>query len=94
MMSVLGLNSGYTVKYNPLPEFPQALPSGTSSGKGLYLTVYPSSRPNTDTVCSNKLAEVDSFHGVDADKKKLLLYIKKYTRVSVGGICRHLLGTI
>ena len=38
-MSVLGLNSGYTVKYNPLP-----------SGKGLYLTVYPSSRPNTDTV--------------------------------------------
>ena len=32
-MFVLGLNSGYTVKYNPLP-----------SG------VYPSSRPNTDTV--------------------------------------------
>ena len=40
-MSVLGLDSGYTVKYNPLP-----------SGKGLYLTVYPLSRPNTDTVCS------------------------------------------
>ena len=38
-MSVLGLDLGYTVKYNPLP-----------SGKGLYLTVYPSSRPNTDTV--------------------------------------------
>ena len=29
---------GYTVKYNPLP-----------SGEGLYLTVYPLSRPNTDT---------------------------------------------
>ena len=38
-MSVLGLDSGYTVKYNPLP-----------SGKGLYLTLYPLSRPNTDTV--------------------------------------------
>ena len=42
-MSVLGLNSGYTVKYNPLL-------SGTPSGKGLYWTVYPLSRPNTDTV--------------------------------------------
>ena len=39
-MSVLGLDSGYTVKYNPLP-----------SGKGLYLTEYASSRPNTDTLC-------------------------------------------
>ena len=38
-MSVLGLEVGYTVKYNPLP-----------SGKGLYLTIYPLSRPNTDTV--------------------------------------------
>ena len=44
-MSVLGIDSGYTVKYNPLP-------SGTPSGKGLYLTVYPSSRPNMDTVGS------------------------------------------
>ena len=31
-------------------EFLWALPLGTPSGKGLYLTVYPSSRPNTDTV--------------------------------------------
>ena len=31
-------------------EFLQASPSGTHSGKGVYLTVYPSSRPNTDTV--------------------------------------------
>ena len=46
-MSVLGLDSGYTVKYNPLPS---GVPSGTPSGKGLYLTVYPSSRPNTDTL--------------------------------------------
>ena len=53
-MSVLGLNSGYTVKYNPLPSgVPSASPWGTPSGKGLYLTVYPLSRPNTDTVqCS------------------------------------------
>ena len=38
-MSVLGLDSGYMVKYDPLP-----------SDKGLYLTVYPSSCPNMDTV--------------------------------------------
>ena len=38
-MSVLGLDSGYTVKYTPPP-----------SGGGVYLTVHPSSRPNTDTV--------------------------------------------
>ena len=51
IMSVLGLNSGYTVKYILcFQEFPWALPSGTPSGTGLYLTVYPSSRPYTDTV--------------------------------------------
>ena len=33
-----------------LQEFPRTLPSGNPSGKGLYLTVYPSSRPNTDTI--------------------------------------------
>ena len=46
-MSVLGLDSGYTVKYNPLPS---GVPSGTPSCKGLYLIEYPSSCPNTDTV--------------------------------------------
>ena len=46
MMSILGLDSGYTVKYNPLPS---GDPSGTPSGKGLYLTFYPSSHSNTDT---------------------------------------------
>jgi hypothetical protein len=49
-MSVLGLYSGYTVKYNlRLQEFPWALPSGTLSDVGVYLTVYPSSHPNTET---------------------------------------------
>ena len=50
-MSVLGLardiRSNITLC---LQEFPGATPSGTLSGKGLYLTVNPSSRPNTDTV--------------------------------------------
>ena len=36
-----------------LQKFPWALPSGTSSGKGLYLTVYPSSHPNTDRILSD-----------------------------------------
>ena len=50
-MSILGLNSGYTVKYTLcLQEFPRASPLGTPSDKGLHFTVYPSSRPNTDTV--------------------------------------------
>ena len=50
-MSVLGLDSGYTVKYNIcLQEFPQASPLGTPSGKGLYLPVYLSSGPITDKV--------------------------------------------
>ena len=31
-------------------EFPRASPLGTPSGGGVFLTVYPSSRPNTDTV--------------------------------------------
>ena len=53
IMSVLGINSGYTVKYNPLPaDVPLGFVLGTPSGKGLYLTVYPLSRPNTDTVKS------------------------------------------
>ena len=53
-MSVLGLDLGWTVKYNPcLQEFLRASPSGTHSGKGLYLTVYPLSRPNMDTVSQN-----------------------------------------
>ena len=43
ILPVLGLDYGYTVKYSPLS-------SGVPSGRGLYLTVYPSSRPNTDTV--------------------------------------------
>ena len=39
--------SGYMVKYNLLPS---GVPSGTPSCKGLFFTVYPLSRPNTDTV--------------------------------------------
>ena len=31
-------------------KLPRASPSGSLSGKGLYLTVCPWSRPNTDTV--------------------------------------------
>ena len=31
-------------------NFPWAFPYGTPLGGGLYLNVYPSSRPNTDTV--------------------------------------------
>ena len=36
IVSVLGRDKGYPVKYNPLPE---GVPEGTPEGKGLYLTV-------------------------------------------------------
>ena len=42
-----------------LQEFPRASPSGTPSGKGVYLTVYPLSRPNTET----KLEEAEARQG-------------------------------
>ena len=42
-VSVLGREEGYTVKYTPSPE-------GTPEGKGVYLTVYPESSPNTDSI--------------------------------------------
>ena len=42
-VSVLGLDTGYTVKYSPSLE-------GTPKGRGLYLTVYPKSSPNTNSI--------------------------------------------
>ena len=33
-----------------LREFPMAKPRGTSEGKGVYLTAYPKSSPNTDSI--------------------------------------------
>ena len=64
-----------------LQEFPLALPSGTPSGKGLYLTVYPSSRPNTDTMtidlsedsCALVLLTIAFFH----TRKKLKLALNQ-----------------
>ena len=43
IVSVLGRDEGYTVKYN-------ALPVGDPEGEGLYLTVYPDLSPNTDII--------------------------------------------
>ena len=40
-----------------LQEFPRALPYGTFSGKGVYLTVFPLSCPNTDTVGADRMGE-------------------------------------
>ena len=58
-MSVLGLNSGYTVKYTLcIQEFPRALPLRIPSGEGSYLTVYPSSLPNTDTKLTSQIYDI------------------------------------
>ena len=71
-MSVLGLDSGYTVKYNPLPSGdPWPSPSGTPSGKGLYLTVYPSSCPNTDTVYPSSPHNTDTIYIHPDNSRKL-----------------------
>ena len=40
-------------------EFPRASPSGTPSGGGVYLTVYPSSHPNTDTFSINESYNIE-----------------------------------
>ena len=48
MVSVLGREEGYTIKYTPPPEFPRVKPEGTPEGGGVYLTVYPEPSPNTD----------------------------------------------
>ena len=62
-MSVLGLDSGYTVKYSPSP-------SGVPLGEGLYLTVYPSSHPNTDTVYPSSRRNTDTFSITKKDRGK------------------------
>ena len=54
VLSVLGLNTGYTVKYTPLPSgVPLGLALGNSFRQRVYLTLYPSSCPNTATVLYN-----------------------------------------
>ena len=51
IVSVLGREEGYTVKYTPLPEgVPKGEAQGYSEGKGVYLTVYPELSPNRDSI--------------------------------------------
>ena len=47
MVSVLGQDRGYTVKYTPLSE---GVPEGTPEGEGVYLTVYPKSSNNAGSI--------------------------------------------
>ena len=47
IISLLGREEGYTVKYTPLYE---GVPEGTPEGKGVYWTVYPESSSNTDSI--------------------------------------------
>ena len=51
IVSVLGREEGYTVKYTPSPEgVPEGEAQGNSEGEGVYLTVYPKLSPNTDSI--------------------------------------------
>ena len=63
MLSVLGPNSGYTVKYIPSPSgAPSGFALGNSFRQRVYLTLYPPFRPSTDTVCMMQF-EWRSLHG-------------------------------
>ena len=53
-MSVIGLDSGYTVKYNHLPS---GVPSGFALGNSFRQRDRP--RPNTDTVCERVSLYID-----------------------------------
>ena len=46
-------------------EFPRVLHLGPPSGGGLYLTVYPSSRPNTDTIYGDPAIDALIHYGTD-----------------------------
>ena len=51
IVSVLGPEEGYTVKYTPPPEgVPEGEARGTPEVGGVYLTVYPASSPNMDII--------------------------------------------
>ena len=60
--------SGYTVKYSLRPqEIPWAPPSGSPSCSGyIYFTVYPSSRPNTDTIQAFMFPVSSSLYFIDS----------------------------
>ena len=47
---ILGLDSGCTVKYTPLPSGVSLGFALGNSGEEVYLNVHPSSCPNMDTV--------------------------------------------
>ena len=51
IMSVLGLDSEYTAKYNPFPSgVPLGFTLGNSFSQRVIFDRYPLSLPNTDTV--------------------------------------------
>ena len=47
IVSVLGREEGYTVKYTPSAE---GAPEGSPEGKGVYLTIYSESSPNMESI--------------------------------------------
>ena len=50
-VSVLGREEGYTVKYTPLSKgVPEGEAKGTPEGEGVYLTIYPESNLNMDSI--------------------------------------------
>ena len=76
IVSVLGRDEGYTVKYTPcLKEFPRAKPGGIPEGEGVYLTVYPELSPNMDASLYSK-----SYCNAHSAVLHFLLYCKfQYT---------------
>ena len=48
IVCILGRDEGYTIKYSPSSE--EVPKDKAPKGEGLYLTVYPESSPNTDSI--------------------------------------------
>ena len=55
-----------------LQELPRALPSGTPSGKGVYLTVYTSSHPNTDTIQISQFYLCENIGNIRPNMRQIL----------------------
>ena len=87
-MSILGLNSGYMVKHNPLSlGGPPGFALGNSFRQRVNLTVYPLSRPNTNTAWEGSVAVAVAmalavgsigFHGTNRTHQEFKLYTLRH----------------
>ena len=69
-----------------LKEFPRAKPKETPEGKGLYLTVYPESSPNTDIISFNN-HQANVYLIILIDNKSVYSLGKDNTGIGIEDVC-------